>query len=154
MQSKRTLKIPPPIYMLGCVDLVLALDYLFPVLSFYFRYQTVCALAVAILGVVFISHAGLSFILRKTTVNPFKPHESGALVTTGFYRVSRNPMYLGMALLLLSSGVYLGTLLTFLPVALFVFIMNVVQIKPEEKALAKIFGEEYTDFTKRVRRWV
>ncbi len=154
MQSKRKLKIPPPIYMLGCVDLVLALDYLFPMLSFYFRYQTLCAFAVALIGIVFISHAGLSFIVRKTTVNPFKPHESGALVTTGFYRLSRNPMYLGMAFLLFSSGVYLGTLLVVLPLALFVYIMNIVQIKPEERALTKIFGEEYSDFTKRVRRWI
>ncbi len=154
MAKNRRLRIPPPIYMLLCIDIVLGLDYLFPLLSFSFPYQNTCAIAVAVLGIVFLSHAGLSFFIQKTTVNPFKPQESGTLVTTGFYRISRNPMYLGMALLLVSSGVYFGTVLVVFPLALFVFIMNTVQIRPEEQALIAIFGDEYTVFCQRVRRWI
>ncbi len=140
--------------MLACIGLVLGLNYLFPSLSFSFAYQTTVSLVVALLGIVFLSHAGLIFIIKKTTVNPFKPQESGVLVTSGFYHVSRNPMYLGMALVVLSSGIFLGSPLVIIPLALFVFIMNVVQIRPEERALAQIFGEEYTHFTQRVRRWI
>ncbi|MFL0799346.1 MAG: isoprenylcysteine carboxylmethyltransferase family protein [Agarilytica sp.] len=154
MSEKKRLKIPPPVYMLGCIDLVIALDYLFPSLSFYFPHQAMCALGVASIGIVFVAHAGLSFFIKKTTVNPFKLKDSGTLVTSGFYRVSRNPMYLGMAVIIVSSGLYFGSVLAILPLALFVFIMNSVQIRPEEQALKEIFGGQYTAYTQRVRRWI
>jgi protein-S-isoprenylcysteine O-methyltransferase Ste14 len=97
--------------------------------------------------------AGL-FKKKKTTVLPFKPQRTSALVTDGFYRFTRNPMYLGMALVVLGA-----IFITRQPVGLLALFaacayLTKFQIKPEEKALEQIFGQEFLDYKSRVRRWI
>ncbi len=90
----------------------------------------------------------------KTTVNPTKPHEATTIVDTGVFRFSRNPMYLGLLLLLVGFAYWQQNVFSLLTCVLFVWYMNRFQIKPEERTLVKIFGQPYIDYQARVRRWV
>jgi protein-S-isoprenylcysteine O-methyltransferase Ste14 len=87
-----------------------------------------------------------------TTVRPFEP--SSALVTTGVFGLSRNPMYLGMVLLLLGVALLLGTLTPFVIVAVFAALLDVRFIRAEERMLAETFGEDWRAYRNRVRRWL
>lgn len=107
----------------------------------------IAGVAVAISGVVSFRRAG-------TTVNPTRPGSTSVLVGTGIYGVTRNPMYLGMLLVLLAWAVYLSNPLALLGPVAFVLYMNRFQIAPEEKALATLFGDEFSAYTARVRRWM
>ena len=92
------------------------------------------------------------FRKNKTTIDP--RGNAIYLVQEGLYRVSRNPMYLGMLITLLGVSFYLGSLLSFLAPPIFVWIVTVRFISREEKALRDCFGEEYVQYQVRVRRWV
>ncbi len=96
----------------------------------------------------------LAFRAARTTLNPLEPERATALVTGGVYRITRNPMYVGMALLLLAWAVYLAALLSFAGLVVFVAWITRYQIRPEERVLAGRFGEEYARYTARVRRWL
>ncbi|HEX6927780.1 MAG TPA: isoprenylcysteine carboxylmethyltransferase family protein, partial [Gammaproteobacteria bacterium] len=82
------------------------------------------------------------------------PGRASALVVAGIYRRSRNPMYLGFALLLLALGIHLRSLSALLILPAFVLYMNRFQIAPEERALEARFGEEYNVYRQSVRRWL
>ncbi|MCE2595728.1 isoprenylcysteine carboxylmethyltransferase family protein [Motilimonas cestriensis] len=107
-----------------------------------------------IIGLIF-GLAGVQLFRRSdTTVNPMHPEQATKLVTTGVYQYSRNPMYLGLLACLLTWAFYLQTLSGFFAVPLFVLYMNQFQIKPEEMALTRLFGDEFTQYCQRVRRWL
>ncbi len=107
-----------------------------------------------LLGATITISSALAFAKWKTTMNPLKPREASSLITGGTFALSRNPMYLGMLLFLI------GPALQFNPVGgipmafLFALYMNAFQIPPEESALSEIFGEEYREYAKKVRRWI
>ena len=94
------------------------------------------------------------FAKHKTTISPFTPSETSALVTDGMYRYSRNPMYLGLVFLTIAATIFFGTWLGVVIVVAFIFLLNFLQIIPEEEALHDIFGEEYVEYSKKVRRWI
>jgi protein-S-isoprenylcysteine O-methyltransferase Ste14 len=116
------------------------------------KYAAVAILAVA--GVAFDLLGLLAFRAFRTTVNPLKPERASAMVTSGVYRVSRNPMYVGMVLLLLAWAVNLSALLPFAGPPIFVLYITRFQIQSEERVLKGIFGEEYSAYAARVRRWL
>lgn len=111
------------------------------------------ALLVA-LGLAFDLAGLLAFRASRTTVNPLSPQKASALVTGGVYRVTRNPMYVGMACLLLAWALHLSAWLPVAGPALFVLYITRFQILPEERALQQLFGDAYTQYTSRVRRWL
>ncbi len=123
-------------------------------MRFQFFGQTLIALSLVGFGVSIILFSIRKFYQAETTVLPQEMDHSTALVTGGIFRVSRNPMYLGMAAIIAGVGVGLGTWFTFLILPFFVFLITKFQIKPEEEALAKIFGEEFEDYKNKVRRWI
>lgn len=104
------------------------------------------------LGVLLILVAAGLFKWRKTTVNPFG--EPAVVVREGVYRFSRNPMYLGMLLILLGFGVWLGNMLALLLAPGFVWVMTRWYILREEQLLESRFGEEYRIYRRQVRRWI
>lgn len=106
----------------------------------------VAGLAVAALGV-------LTFRHYRTTANPLQPQASTQLVTSGIFGYSRNPMYLGMALCLIGWALWLGHLLAWLGVPLFIACLQRLQIEPEERILLRKFGQPYADYLEQVRRW-
>ncbi len=105
-------------------------------------------------GLVIELSAVLAFRRAKTTINPLRPHSTRNLVTSGVYRFTRNPMYLGLCLQLMALVVYLTAPVAVVGVVLFIVLTTWLQIVPEEQALRELFGEEYNDYCQRVRRWV
>jgi protein-S-isoprenylcysteine O-methyltransferase Ste14 len=105
-------------------------------------------------GLVFDVLGILAFRTFRTTINPLKPERASSIVTGGVYRVSRNPMYLGMALLLLAWATYLSALWSLAGPVLYVWYITRFQIVPEERVLERMFGDEYLAYTARVRRWL
>ena len=147
-------KIPPPVVgalVAAAMWSVSALGPHFPV-SAGVKYTAVAILVVA--GVAFDVLGLLAFRISRTTVNPLTPERASSMVTGGVYRITRNPMYVGMALLLLAWGIYLLALLPLAGPVVFVLYITRFQIKPEERALEGIFGEGYLAYAARVRRWL
>lgn len=112
------------------------------------------SLTLLLLGVLICALGVLQFAQHKTTVNPLQPSKATSLVTTGVYKFTRNPMYLGMVTISLSVSIYFSTLLGLVFVALQYFYLTYFQIFPEERALVKLFGDEFTDYSTRVPRWL
>jgi len=106
------------------------------------------------LGLALDLHSILIFIRTRTTVNPLRPGNATQLVVSGVYRISRNPMYLGMVLSLSGWAWLLGSPLCLLMVLLFARVLVIVQITPEEIALRDLFGTSYGDYCKQVNRWI
>ncbi|WP_152222949.1 isoprenylcysteine carboxylmethyltransferase family protein [Pseudomonas sp. SCB32] len=112
------------------------------------------ALLVLLAGIAACLAGVLSFRRARTTVNPMKPETASALVVAGIYRHTRNPMYLGFALVLLAWSIALACLPAVLGVIAFVLYINRFQIAPEEQALRRRFGANFDAYCRRVRRWV
>jgi protein-S-isoprenylcysteine O-methyltransferase Ste14 len=116
--------------------------------------RLVAALALAAAGAA-VALAGVAEFRRvRTTVNPLRPEKASALVTSGVFRWTRNPMYLGLALALLGWAAFLAHPLGVLGVPAFVVWMSRWQIPSEERALEALFGEECARYRTRVRRWL
>lgn len=89
-----------------------------------------------------------------TTVDPLRPERATALVASGPFALTRNPMYVGMAGLLVAHAVLRGAVVALVPAAAFVAVIDRVQIPPEESAMEGIFGDEYRAYRDRVPRWL
>ena len=99
--------------------------------------------------------AGLySFYRARTSFDPHKPDKASALVTSGIYRISRNPMYVGLGIILGAWAIWLGSLLSMVGVVLFMLYITRFQIVPEERAIEEKFGEEFEEYKSKVRRWL
>lgn len=105
-------------------------------------------------GMLLIIAALLEFKRAKTTINPIDPSKAQNLVADGLYKYTRNPMYLSLALLLIGYAILQSDVLAFLGPVLFVVMMTVLQIKPEEAALRAKFGEAYEAYCRQTRRWI
>jgi protein-S-isoprenylcysteine O-methyltransferase Ste14 len=148
------LKIPPVVFTIIIAATMWMINYLSPSLVMRLPFSYVIAALMAVLGGV-VALAGV-VALRKaeTTVNPLTPDNASSIVAFGIYQYSRNPMYLGLLLVLLGWAVLLGSLLTFLALPVFIMYINKFQIYPEERALITRFGKKYQSYAKRVRRWL
>jgi protein-S-isoprenylcysteine O-methyltransferase Ste14 len=113
-------------------------------------------LLVTIFGVgIFFLLAGLyEFQKAKTAVNPTRPDAASCVVSSGVYRISQNPMYVGFLLALTGWATFLAHLFPFLLLPVFVVYMNRFQISPEERVLSVKFGNEYDTYKQGVRRWL
>lgn len=116
------------------------------------KYLTVALLIAA--GAAFDLLGLIAFHKSRTTINPLRPERASTLVTDGIYRITRNPMYVGMVLFLLAWAVWLTALLPFAGVPVFMLYITRFQIQPEERVLRGIFGDEFLDYAARVRRWL
>ena len=145
-------RLPPLLLVLLLVIVMLVLDRALPLFRIDHPALVYLGVSLMALGVsIVLASAGL-FRLRKTTLNPFG--EPATVVQDGFYRFSRNPMYLGMLLLLAGLGIWLGTLLALFIAPAFVAIMSRYYITREEQVLGARFGETYRAYRQRVRRWI
>ncbi|MDO5087295.1 MAG: isoprenylcysteine carboxylmethyltransferase family protein [Comamonadaceae bacterium] len=151
-------RIPPPVIDAAFALLMWGVARAWPAAQLWPRGQRPWALGLALgllLAGVALALAGVrEFRRARTTLNPLAPARARALVTTGVYRLSRNPMYLGMLLALAGWGVYLGHAAAFAALPLFVLTLNALQIKPEERVMRERFGEAFTRYAARVGRWV
>lgn len=148
------LKVPPVVVLLLAGGAMWIAASALPSLDFPLPYKKLVAVVLAAAGGAVAVLGVLSFRHARTTVNPMKPDAASSLVTTGIYRFTRNPMYLGMLLLLAGFAMYLANVAALVLLPVFVVYMNQFQIKPEERALSAIFGPELTAYQQRVRRWI
>ncbi|MEO1009900.1 MAG: isoprenylcysteine carboxylmethyltransferase family protein [Bacteroidota bacterium] len=151
--SLMELKVPPILVFLffGLIMYGVARFLPFGYFDFFGRdYLMVFLLGMAI-GITLIGL--MQFYRAGTTIDPADPSKTSKLVVNGLYRYSRNPMYLGMLLILLALGLRLGNAFNILVAAGFVAYMNRFQVIPEEKTLLKNFGKQYREYCVQVRRW-
>jgi protein-S-isoprenylcysteine O-methyltransferase Ste14 len=147
------LKIHPLPLVVGFGALMWAIDrWLFPLSE---RTELRTGIAVVIFGVAIaiLAAAIIGFRRARTTVDPMHPEAASAIVTSGIYRFTRNPMYLAFLLTLVAWAVFLGNVAAALLPLCFVLYMNRFQIGPEEQALRARFGEPYEAYLRSVRRW-
>lgn len=145
----------PPIVLLACSGMLSWwLAERLPSFDFTWWFGKGFGLALIGAGGIMLAISVAAFIRAKTTVNPTDPAQTKDLVTSGLYQISRNPMYLGMAAVLLGIALLLANFAAFSGPVFFVWIVTLLQIKPEETALQKVFGEDYQSYRLRVRRWI
>jgi len=145
-------KCPPAVQVLFWAIIAFGLAHYFQ--SYPFPVPLFFVAASALVGTVFLALALIDFRKHSTTINPLDVTKVSTLVTGGPYRITRNPMYVGLAFLLLAWCLYLAELAAFVTVPLFLATMTVFQIKAEESFLIVQFGDEYRQYMNRVTRWL
>jgi protein-S-isoprenylcysteine O-methyltransferase Ste14 len=148
------LRIPPPIVGLLIAASMWAIAKYPPIVQMPDFVRLLLAGTLAVTGAAVALAGVVSFHRAKTTVNPLKPEKSASLVSTGVYSVTRNPMYLGMALVLVAWAAYLASVWSLAGPLVFALYLTRYQIIPEERVLDGLFGEPFADYKKRVRRWI
>jgi len=145
-------RVLPPVYFLLALIAMVALHYVVPIaqlISSPFRYTGIVLVVSAIALVLW---AAVLFRRAGTTIKPFQ--ESSALITRGPYRITRNPIYVGMIGALLGTAVLLGSVAPFLVVPAFAALIQSKFIRAEEAALERTFGSVFLDYKSKVRRWL
>ena len=146
------LKIPPPLLVLILVvsnyfsskkiDLIL------------FPNQEIASIIIFLIGMLILINPIFKFIKSKTTIDPIKFKKVNKLITSGIYRYSRNPMYLGLLMLVTSTSIFYLNIFSITTPVLFYCWINRFQIKREEIFLTKKFGKEYLLYKTKTRRWI
>ena len=144
-------KIPPPLITLICILIIYFFEKEF---IFFEDWNIYISGFFLLLGLIIIAFAVFKFAKTKTTVDPTKPSKTSSLVISGIYRITRNPMYLGMLFLIISFTFYKLSLAGAIVIPSFIFYINKYQIEPEEYEMRKKFGENFEDYCKKVDRWI
>ena len=147
-------KIPPPIVATVIGAAMWGVSRLAPLLQIPSAVRLWAAIAVFVVGIGFSGAGIIAFRRARTTVNPTKPEQASSLVSSGIYRFTRNPMYVGVSCALVAWAVFLDSAWALLGPVAFVLYIGRFQIAPEERALEKLFGSEYADYCAKVRRWL
>ena len=150
MEQKR--RIIPPVYLLICLVLMWLMQSYLPVYQYIqppFAYMWIIAV---LFGITMAAISAGMFKQAGTGIEPFD--EATMLVTTGFYRFTRNPMYMGMFLMLLGVAFLMGSAGALLPVPVFVMIIRNNFVLGEERFMEAAFGQHYLDYKFEVRRWI
>ena len=148
------LHVPPVVVMVITAGLMGLVATLLPTLTFAVPGRAVVTSLLVAAGIVVALAGMVRFRRAATTVNPMRPDNASSLVVSGIYRVTRNPMYLGMLLILAGWAIWLAHPLSLLGLPLFVVYMNRFQIRPEEDALRAKFPEAFDAYARTVRRWL
>ncbi|PSW00318.1 MULTISPECIES: methyltransferase family protein [Photobacterium] len=147
-----SLKIPPPVLAAIALLMMYGCGLFIPV----WQFEPVWSVAILLVVIALvIGSLSMSVFARiNTTLSPFTPQATTQLVTTGIYQYSRNPMYLSLLLLLIAAVFIGGELSAAIAVIAFMLTVNQLQIKPEEKVLLQLFGNDYRRYCQQVRRWL
>ena len=148
------LKVPPPLVALVMAIAMWCVSRLPPLLEVPPVVRVIAVVCFAVAGASFDLFGIVAFRRVKTTVNPMKPELSSSLVIAGVYKVSRNPMYVGMLFLLSAWAAFLWSPWSLFGILGFAGYISRFQIVPEEKVLSRLFGTEFADYKERVPRWL
>ena len=148
------LKIPPPVVAALIAVAMWGISLTAPSLRIPTSTRAAMAITIGLVGVGFSVAGVMSFRRARTTVNPMKPEAASSLVSSGIYRITRNPMYVGLLFGLVAWATFLSSAWALLGPVAFVLFIGRFQIAPEERALSALFGGEYTAYRSRVRRWL
>ncbi len=142
----------PPVWLVIGLVVIFVVDQYFPIQRFTSTPAQGLGSVAIVAGLLLLVLAGGLFKKADTELIPFR--EVRALVTDGVYRFTRNPMYLGMALILLGTACTTGTVAGLLVVPVFMAVIELRFVRPEEEMLRGIFGDEFDTYCNRVRRWL
>ena len=145
-------KFPPPLVALTFGFLINYTKNIFPKIEI--KNENFFGSIMIISGFIIILSAIILFKKYKTTITPLNPSNSTKLITVGIYKFSRNPMYLGLLLVLLGISFIINIIGGFLLIPLFILYLNLFQIIPEENAMVDLFKDEFLEYKKNVRRWI
>lgn len=148
------LKVPPPAVALLVALAMWGVSRRSVALAAPELVRVTLSVALAVIGAAFDLSGLMAFRRAKTTVNPMKPQSTSSMVDSGVYRVTRNPMYVGLVFILCGWAVFLWSWWALLGPFAFAAYIGRFQIAPEEKALSTLFGAEYLAYKARVRRWL
>ena len=150
MEKKR--KIIPPVYLFTALLLMWLLQRYFPVQQFIHTPVAYAGVVPVLFGIAMAAVSAGMFLKVDTGLEPFD--EATTLVTGGFFRFTRNPMYLGMFLMLFGVAFLLGSLSALMPLLFFVLVIRYNFVLGEERFLEAAFGQSYLDYKFEVRRWI
>ncbi|MBM2830904.1 MAG: hypothetical protein HW411_1694 [Gammaproteobacteria bacterium] len=142
----------PPVYFLAALILMAVLDQFAPMSHLIYVPLRVFGGLLALGGLIVTACAAYAFKQAETPIKPFE--KPTLLVTRGLFQYSRNPMYLGMIIILIGVWISLGSFSPVFVIPVFFIIMLEGFIKHEEPFLEKIFGDEYREYKSKVRRWM
>ncbi|WP_182406319.1 isoprenylcysteine carboxylmethyltransferase family protein [Psychrobacter sp. GP33] len=148
------LKIPPPLQVIITATAMYGVSKTLPMLKFSVTGSKWLSVGLGITGLSVAAMGVTQFKKAQTTVNPKTLENATHLVTSGIYQYTRNPMYVGLVLILLAWALYLSHLLTLVLLAVFISYITRFQILPEERVMKQKFGDKYRAYLARVRRWV
>ena len=148
------LKVPPVAQVIITAAAMYGVSKMVPALTFSLNGSTALAMALGVMGLSLGIMGVTQFRIAQTTPNPQALEQVSSLVTSGIYQYSRNPMYVGLVLILLGWAFYLSHLLAFVLLPIFILYMTRFQIQPEEQMMARKFGKTYQDYLNKVRRWI
>ena len=146
------MRVPPVALLAICAAITAVFANYIPIMRFTVPIWLVLLELIA--GVIFLAPAVFSFVKHKTTVSPLSTSEATTLVTSGVFSITRNPMYVGMLLILVSIALWFETISGLIAIPLFIIIIDRFQIRVEEKHLIEKFGQAYRDYAQRVPRWL
>ena len=146
------IKIPPPLIVVFLITLVyLSSNF---IVGFELPFRTQLSILLLLIGLSVIFIPVFQFIKSKTTINPQNFKNVNKLVSSGIFKISRNPMYLGMLIIIISTVVYYFNYFSAFTPFIFYFWINEFQIKREEKKLEDKFGPDYKKYKSKTRRWI
>lgn len=146
--------VPPPALAAVVALAMWGVSLVAPLLQMPAALRLSACTAFAIVALVFSVAGIVAFRRARTTINPTKPEATSSLVSSGIYRVTRNPMYVGLLFVLVAWAVFRSSAWALLGPLVFLLYIGRFQIAPEERALSKLFGSEYAAYQARVRRWL
>ncbi len=145
-------KFPPPLVALTFGFLINYTKNIFPKVEI--KNEIIFGSFMIISGLIIILSAIILFKKYQTTISPLNPSNATKLITDGIYKYSRNPMYLGLLLVLVGISIILNLTGGFFFILLFILYINLFQIIPEENAMVDLFKDEFLEYKKNVRRWI
>jgi protein-S-isoprenylcysteine O-methyltransferase Ste14 len=145
---------PPPLIYIGVLGFALLLDWIVvgPSLGLPYLLRMILATLLLVVGASIDIAGGSRFIAAKTNIHPWKPSKS--VVTTGIFRYTRNPMYLGMALIYASLCLFANSAIALAGLLPALALIEYGVIRREERYLEAKFEEQYRAYTRQVRRWI
>jgi protein-S-isoprenylcysteine O-methyltransferase Ste14 len=147
-------KVPPPIVALLIGALMWGVARLSPLPEGESPLRLAISCGLAGLGILVVVLGMLAFRRAKTTINPVNIEAASSMVTSGVYRYTRNPMYVGLTLALVGWAVHVAVPFVLVGPVLFILYITRFQIIPEERVLTSKFGGEYRKYREQVRRWL
>ncbi|MEM6580881.1 MAG: isoprenylcysteine carboxylmethyltransferase family protein [Pseudomonadota bacterium] len=142
----------PPIWLVLGIVAVFTCNELYPVVRFTSLLSQIVGGIIIVIGLYLLVAANGLFVRAGTEIVPFR--QVSTLVTTGVYRFSRNPMYLGMTAVLLGCAITVGVVSALLVPVLFIIIIEFRYVRQEEELLHQLFPEEFSSYCGQVRRWL
>lgn len=152
--KKLELLIPPPIVAAVIATLMWQVAPILPAPEQLANHHIILSSIVAFAGFLSAAAGVFAVMKNKTTINPHSPQKTSRLVTSGIFSYTRNPMYVGILLVLGGWGLYLSHIAPLLMPLLFILYMNRFQVIPEERILEQKFGDEFVNYMRDTRRWI